>query len=182
MMQREPPRTSLTGTYTFIAGVAPTKSSPYPEWSFEFAINTDYDDTSGYMLDDLTYALQMTSTTGAAGGPYDVINGQNGDGVVLWDHAIGNNSTANGAGVSASDAAAYATLIGANNVAQQSWSPNWFVNASFDPEATGSYYYTLTAYNGTTQVASTGIEIQVVPEPATMALLGLGGLLLRKRK
>ncbi|MHC4290437.1 MAG: PEP-CTERM sorting domain-containing protein [Planctomycetota bacterium] len=170
------------GTYTFQAGIAPTKSTPFPEWNFEFTINTDYEGTSGIMLDDLTYALQMTSTTVALGGPYDVINGESSPGVVYWDHAIGNNSTLNGAGVSATDAVNYATLIGANNVAQQSWSPNWFDNDLFDPTETGSYYYTLTAYNGATAVASTSMTVNVVPEPATMALMALGGLLLRRKK
>ena len=53
------------GTYTFDAGVAPTQSYPTAEWSFEWSINSDYDGSSSLLLDDLTYELSMTSSTGA---------------------------------------------------------------------------------------------------------------------
>lgn len=47
------------GTYSFDAGVAPGQSFPTAVWSFEWSVNTDFDGTSGYMLDDLTYALGL---------------------------------------------------------------------------------------------------------------------------
>ena len=38
----------------------------------------------------------------------------------FFDHSIGDNFTANGAGVEAGDAATYSALLAANNVLQQS--------------------------------------------------------------
>ena len=170
------------GTYTFNAGVAPTQSSPTAEWSFEWSINSDYNNSSSMNLDDLTYELAMTSSTASSIAAFDPINGQNGDGDILWDHAIGNNSTGNGDGSTATDITSYASLIAGNNVAQNSWKPHWFDPVNFDPTLTGTYTFTLKAYNGATLVASDAMTVNVVPEPATMAILGLGSLLLRKRK
>jgi hypothetical protein len=161
------------GTYTFDAGVAPTQSYPTAVWSFEWSINSDYDGSSDSFLDDLTYELSMTSSTGASITAFDPINGVNpGNGMVFWDHSTGTNGTANGAGVEATDAANYATLIAGNNLAQNSWKPHWFA-AGFDPTLNGTYDFVLTAFDGTNQVASTAIQINTVPEPATFALVGL---------
>jgi len=161
------------GTYTFDAGVAPTQSYPTAVWSFEWSINSDYDGSSADFLDDLTYELSMTSSTGASITPFDPINGVNpGNGMVFWDHSTGTNGTANGAGVEATDATNYATLIAGNNLAQNSWKPHWFA-AGFDPTLNGTYDFVLTAFDGANQVASTAIQINTVPEPATVALMGL---------
>ena len=176
------------GTYTFQAGVAPTQSSPTAEWSFEWSINTNYDGSTSNNLNDFTYVLSMSSTNAAATPAFDPINGFNtGSGAVQWDHAIGTNSTGNGDGTSipnsASDAGGYATLIDVNNLAQNSWKPHWFVApGDFDPTLNGTYTYTLAAFAGSTQVASTSIDVIVVPEPASLALLGLGGLCLLGRR
>ncbi len=172
-------------TYTFNPGVAPTQSFPTAEWSFEWSINSDYLGTFARSLDDLTYELSMTSTTGVSFVGFDPINGVNpGVGVGAWDHAIGDNSTPNGGGSVAANAPAYASLIGANNVAQNSWKPHWF-SATFNPETPGDYFFTLKAFDGSTQIAQTDMTVTVVPLPpaAWMGLGLLGGLgLLRRRR
>ncbi len=165
------------GTYTFQAGVAPIQSYPTAEWSFEWSINTNYDGSSStsWALDDLTYVLAMTSTTGAYFTGFDPINDENpAENAVLWDHAIGDNSTGNGDGTVALDAADYANLIANNNVAQQSWKPHWF-DTDFDPTDVGSYYFTLSAYNGEDLIADTEITVNAVPVPGAV-LLGMLGL------
>ncbi len=168
------------GSYDFEFGVAPTQSFPTGVWSFEWSVNSNYDGSQfGYNLDDLTYDLSLT---GPSGTPvtFDPINGGNpgAGGSVFWDHAIGDNSTANGDGISAANEAAYADLIANNNVAQNSWKAVWFF-PGFDPTVTGTYTISLAAFDGGQQVAFSTIDINVVPEPASLlvwSLLGTVGI------
>lgn len=188
------------GSYSFDAGVAPTQSFPTAVWSFEWSINTDYQSTGDIKLDDLVYELGLDTDPGPGasfgtllGGlsnPFDPINDVNpATSSVQWDHAIGDNSTGNGGGTSisngASDSSGYASLIANNNVAQNSWKPDWFIDG-FDPNVDGRYDFYLEAFDGTTSLARTDISIIVgagaasgtpVPLPGTLALfiLGLAG-------
>lgn len=165
------------GTYSFAAGVAPTQSYPTAVWSFEWSINSDYDDSTGLNLADLTYELGLDNDPSQAVSfaVFDPIN------ALYFDHAIGDNSTANGAGTVASDQTAYAQLIADNNVAQNSWKPSWFFT-SFDPTLDATYDIYLAAFDAAgAQQARTDIQIIVgqggaadVPEPATLALMCLG--------
>lgn len=177
------------GTYSFDAGVAPTQSFPTAVWSFEWSVNTDHDGSSGYMLDDLTYALGLDKDPGAAVDfiAFDQIAPLSPPD--YWDHAIGNNFTGNGGGTVAGDATAYASLIALNNVAQNSWKPHWFISP-FDPTVDGTYDFYLAAFDGATQLARTEMQIIVgeggapIPEPGTVLLLGaaLVGLVAVRRK
>jgi hypothetical protein len=176
------------GTYIFDTGVAPTQASPTAKWSFEWSINTNFDGSaSGRFLDDLTYELSMVSTNTASIAAFDPINGSNpGLGRVQWDHSIGTNTTTAATDSSipnASDnASGYAALIDANNVAQNSWKPHWYtVAGSFDPTVAGTYTFTLKALSGSTEVGSTSINV-LVPEPASLGLLGLAGLIVGRRR
>ncbi len=167
------------GTYSFAAGVAPTKSSPTAEWSFEWSINSNYDG-NGDTLDSLTYELGIDSdpTLSTDYLVFDPINGVNSSGIVLWDHAIGTNATGNGNGVNFLSEADYADGIGANNVAQNSWQPHWFISP-FDPTVDGQYDFYLAAFSNGQELARTNMSIIVgqgaaIPEPSTIALLTLG--------
>lgn len=165
------------GTYSFAAGVAPTQSYPTAVWSFEWSINTDFDGSTGFKLDDLTYALGLDNDPSQATSfaVFDLINAP------FFDHSIGDNTTANGAGTEATDTATYANLIAGNNVAQNSWKPSWFFT-SFDPTIDATYNLYLAAFDAAgAQQARTDIQIIVgqggaadVPEPATLALMCLG--------
>lgn len=186
------------GNYYFDAGVPNGQSFPTAHWTFEWSINSDYNG-SGDVLDRLnfTYVLgiDIDPTASATFVTFDPIHGVNPNtSTVWWDHAIGDNSTGNGGGSSASgtgvlpaDVADYDSLINSNNVAQNSWRPNWII-PGFDPTTYGTYSFYLAAFESGVEVARTDINIVVTPEPLTMAMLGfmgvgmVGARRLRKRK
>jgi len=183
------------GTYSY--SFAEQNTAPGgPAWNFEWTVNTNFDGSSSFAtLDKLTYELGLdfdpsTATNFLALDPINVANA---------DHGIGTNGTANGAGdddLPRTDAQ-YADLIAQNNVAQNSWRYAFFVAAPpplvYDPNVAGTYDVYLKAFNGSTQVASTSIQVIIagggsapVPEPMTVALLGLGlagmGFVRRKKR
>lgn len=165
------------GTYTFHAGVAPTQSFPTGEWSFEWSINSNYDG-SGVDLDDLTYELgiDFDPSAGTSFVSLDPINSVN-PGPGFWDHSIGDNSTTDATDSIAVSIPNYATLIDSNNVAQNSWKASWYI-PSFDPTVNGTYDFYISASDGTGEIARVEASINVVPEPTTLALGGLGLALL----
>ena len=181
-----------TKTYDFVAGEAPgdpTRSL----WNFEWSINTDFDSTTGSKLDDFTYSMELDFDPGPGTtfNPFifptvfDPIKGAS-----FFDHALGDNTTGNGGGSTASDAADYASKIGSLNVAQNSWTYSFFpFLGPFDPNTPGIYTISLTAFGTSGAVASSTIDVVVsaVPVPAALPLLlsgliGLGAIGWRRRK
>ncbi|WP_145083340.1 hypothetical protein [Aureliella helgolandensis] len=156
------------GKYAFDPGVAPTQPATRGVWSYEWSINSDFDGTSGFKLDDLTYSLSMTSTNGASLAASDIINQFPFN--PFADHAIGNSSTAEGAGTVA-NLFNYNNLIANNTLAQNSWRADLYAN-NYDPTLTGTYTYTLSAFHNGNQVVSTSIDVLVgvVPEPTSLMI------------
>lgn len=148
------------GTYSFQPGVAPFQPFPTGEWSFEWSVNTDYDDSSGDKLNDLTYELGLDGDPGIGTNflSFDPITA--GVAAPFWDHAIGDNITANGGGDGAVDVSTYEALLSANNVAQNSWKAHWFF-PSFNPTYVGIYDIYLLAKNSKGKVVASS-EVRIL--------------------
>ena len=179
------------GTYTFNDGLPPIgfgfapNSTSTATWNFEWSINSNFDGSSGFALDDLTYELGIDFDPGP-GTLYQTFDPIN---TAFADHAIGTNATGNGGGTTAADATQYASLISTDNVAQNSWNMEFFDSPSFpfNGAITGQYEIYLAAFSGGNEVARTNITVNVVPEPSSVVLLGIGmvglaGYGLRRRK
>lgn len=165
------------GTYSFEAG-APTAGAGWvnplttPFWNIEWSVNTDWDGSSGLALDDLTYELGWDFDAGP-GADYLVFDLITPDAVIpfttptpapFWDHSIGTNATLAGGGTEATDQPTYLALLAANNLAQNSWSPEFFNESpfdGFDPHVPGRYEVYLAAKLGGSEVVRTAMTIVV---------------------
>lgn len=169
------------GTYEFQAGLPPTGfgfapgSTSTATWNFEWSINSNYDGTSGYDLDDLSYVVRLDFDRGPGTSflAFDQINLPS---PAFGDHAIGDNTTANGAGISAGDRLTYETLLANNNLAQNSWNMEFFDDGGaffFDGSVSGEYEFQLEAFDNGVSVAMSTITVSVVPEPSAFLFGGL---------
>lgn len=168
------------GTYSFAAGAAedagtmtPCAGADTPVWSFDWSVNTDYDGTSGLVLDDLTYELGLDGDPGLATDFLVFDNISPSIMTPFWDHAIGDNTTGNGGGTVAVDAADYEDLIAAENVAQNSWRYDFFNGVGtalqdFDPALDGTYAIYLLARDAEGAVVARS-DIQILIGDATPA-------------
>ncbi|MEM1081192.1 MAG: DUF11 domain-containing protein, partial [Pseudomonadota bacterium] len=136
------------GSYSFDPGAVPGQSDPNTaEWSFEWSVNTNFNGAAGPNLDAYTYEIGMDGDPSPATDflVFDPITPA--PPFFFADHAIGTNTTGNGAGTSANDAGSYAALLASNNVAQNSWRYDFFNDgpfaagalANFDPAVDGTY-------------------------------------------
>lgn len=160
------------GTYFFTAGAAPTGFSwqpgslTTPIWNFEFTVNTDVDGTGGLKLDDFTYELGLDFDPAPETTDYLVFDPITPSASMPYaDHSLGDNTTTSATDLIAGDETAYATYLATLNVAQNSWSYEFFNDApydTFDPADDAVYEIYLRAYDlGGTMVAETAISIVV---------------------
>lgn len=139
-------------------------------------------------LDGLSYELGIDFDAGVGTNfqSFDPIN------QLDADHSIGDNSTGQGAGEE-SNGANYPTLIGSNNLAQNSWNMDFFNSGAFpfDANVDGLYDIYLLARDGQGgEVSRVDIQVIVgngaveVAEPGILAVFGLGlaGLALMRRR
>ena len=192
------------GTYTFNAGTPDLGGSNLPDWAvsttpiwnFEWSVNVDAEDTEGgsssHTLDDFTYmiGIDFDPTSGTDFFLFDFISDPGG--TSFFDHAMGDNDTGNGGGTVATDNASYVSLLDDQNVAQNSWnyeSFNFGPYAGFDPNAPGEYTIFIAIFgedddrsDDENELARTEITIIVVPTPGALALMGMAGIIGRRRR
>ncbi len=167
------------GTYSYTLAETDQFAPGDPRWNFDWTVNTDWDNSSGLNIDDLTYLLgiDFDPSQGTNFLAFDPITPNVAPlNAPFFDHSIGTNITVNGGGVEAGDAVTYATLIANNNVLQQSWRHSFFPvhpTLTYDPTIDGTYDIFLTAFNSAgEQVASTNIQVIIGAggEPIEVAL------------
>jgi len=177
-------------TYTF----SPNDSNPPAGrglFNFDWSVNSNVDG-SGDNLDAFTYQLSMFKVNADTGNlaeafSFDMINAD------FYDHAIGDNTTGNDLGVEATTSGEYAALISSKNVAQNSWNYGFFDGPGTGPlegidlNAPGTYVIRITAFDGSTEIVSTSINVNIVPLPsaafAGLGMLGLvGGVRVMRRR
>jgi len=150
-------------------------------WNFDWSINTGSLNVGAY-----TYRLGIDFDAGFGTNflTFDLINGQS-----LFDHSFGNSTTAMSSGVEAGNAAAYSVLTQTSTLVQNSWNMDFFEAGTFpgsfpfDPTANGNYSIFLEVIGGQpggvlarsdiTVIVGTGATANAVPEPGTLALVGL---------
>ena len=153
------------GTYSFSLAETDHDSdgSTARRWNFDWTVNTDFDGSSGLVIDDLTYELGMDSDPGPGTEflKFEPIIPT----VTAFDHSFGDNFTANGAGVEPVSKADYVNLIATKNVAQQSWRYSFFPFPpldTYDPDIAGTYAVYLLAKDGDGEiVARTDIQVLI---------------------
>ena len=162
-------------------------------YNFEWSINTNADGSGTNTIGSFDYLLQIDTdpsvlTSFISGNPYAVPS------PFFPDHSFGDNSTNQSAGLEATSAANYASLLATYNLSQQSWNMgfgdlNGFLPYLANPQQEGLYTIVLSVLEkGKTNVlASTSIDIQYgatapVPLPAGLPLLlsAFGGLALMR--
>ena len=174
------------GTYSFSAAELATGTPP-GVWNFEFTVNTHYNTPSGPNLNNFTYELGLDADPSLATN-FLVFDPITPTAIPpFYDHSIGDNSTANGGGTEAGDAATYVSLLLNNNVLQQSWRYGFFTALpplnTFDPSIPGTYaIYFLVRDMGGNVVGRSDIQVLIdgahpVISPSAVPSLGLTGIL-----
>ena len=159
------------GTYSFTNRSRPNfPQGADGEWAFDWSINTNYDLSTSFNLDDLTYELGLDGDPGPGTDflTFDPIALPTVTGGDFWDHSIGDNSTLNDQGTEATNNAEYVTLTALNNVAQNSWRYGFGfigVPTNYNPRVPGSYTIYLQVQEGSTVLARSEIEV-IVTDPA----------------
>ncbi len=154
-----------TYTYTLTETDHDNSAATARRWNFDYSINTNYDGSTANNLDQYTYEIGLDADPTEATNflVFDPITANTAPlNQAFFDHSIGTNATANGAGVEATDAASYSGLLANNNLLQQSWRYAFFPITPLDtynPDEAGLYDVYLKVMQNGLEVAKTQIRI-----------------------
>lgn len=181
------------GTYSFTLAETDHDNDPMTanRWNVDFSVNTDFDGSSGLNLDQFTYQIGFDVNPGL-GTNYLVFDpvtpGIPPLNAPFFDHSIGDNTTGNGMGTEAADPMTYLTLLGNNNVLQQSWRYAFFPIPpldAYDPDIPGTYAVFLRVLDlSGAELGRVDIQVLIGGAPAaatgpfTVNSLNLSGLVL----
>jgi len=163
------PLSQSTNVYVVKSGLAADNINPWWNFDLQFSPGDDGTTADGFQLQftvdfDPTPAYNYISFGGTVPIPASV------------PFVIENL----GGGTWSSDDVDF-VVADSSHLAFSTWTT--FFGATYDPDATGEYTFSLTAKDQFgTQLAHTEIVVKVVPEPASLGLFALGGLLLVKRR
>jgi hypothetical protein len=156
-----------TYSYTLAETDHDSNAGTAQRWNFDWTVNTDYLDSSGVRIDELTYLLGIDFDPSPATNflVFDPITPNTPPlNTPVFDHSIGDNTTGNGDGVETADPGIYATRIADNNVLQQSWRHSFFPfhpTLTYDPTIDGTYAIYLLAKDSDGKVVAK-VNIQVL--------------------
>lgn len=183
------------GTYTFGSHTAALS-----QFNYEWSVNTNHNGNGTNLFDvngDPSYQYRILIDYNPAEGNSDLSEFLVFDPIAtnplvpFWDHSIGDNTTDQGQGSEATNAAEYASLASGNNMAQNSWNMGFFSAFHpnpFDGLALGEYEIRFEVFElgvdplVADALAGNSIFINVVPMPAASAMAGVGLLALGARR